>query len=123
LLADYILVDEQPIRLTALAEGRTESPSTLPLEGDLGSYFDIDRPAAYQTLVGGNKVGLNVLPPLDVKPGDKICILGGLQTPIVLRSKRSRYGLVGECYVDGFMDAEACQSLDVNTDLRTFEIE
>jgi hypothetical protein len=37
----------------------------------------------------------------DVRVGDKICILYGMQTPVVLRSVGSYYTLVGETFVSG----------------------
>jgi Heterokaryon incompatibility protein (HET) len=56
--------------------------------------------------------GFMGLVPRSAKPGDKVCILLGAETPFVLRSKaRERnemvqYELIGEAYVHGIMDGE-----------------
>ena len=49
------------------------------------------------------------LAPTASKPGDEICILLGCQSPLVLRPCGSKYyQVVGECYIDGFMEGAAC---------------
>ena len=49
------------------------------------------------------------LAPIATKPGDQVCILLGCQTPLILRPCRIYgYKVVGECYIDGFMDGAAC---------------
>ena len=49
------------------------------------------------------------LAPIDTKPGDQVCILLGCQLPLVLRPCGDGYHkVVGECYIDGFMDGAAC---------------
>ena len=47
--------------------------------------------------------------PLETMPGDLICIVFGCSVPVVLRKmvESDCYMLVGECYLHGFMDAEA----------------
>jgi len=45
-------------------------------------------------------------------PGDEIWILGGADTPMVLRRQsKGRYRLVGEVYVHGVMHGEAVASI------------
>lgn len=46
--------------------------------------------------------------PQDTQPGDFICVLFGCSVPVVLRKRiGEEYFFVGECYLHGFMDAEA----------------
>jgi hypothetical protein len=49
--------------------------------------------------------------PETMQPGDRVHILLGCSVPVVLRwlGDTSYYHLVGECYVDGVMDGEACR--------------
>ncbi|KAI1735821.1 heterokaryon incompatibility protein-domain-containing protein [Xylaria scruposa] len=43
-----------------------------------------------------------------MNPGDIICVPLGCKTPIILRSEgNNEYGLVGDAYVDGYMNGEA----------------
>ena len=52
------------------------------------------------------------LAPIATKPDDEICILLGCQTPMVLRPCGDEYHkVVGECYIDGFMEGTACLGL------------
>ena len=49
------------------------------------------------------------LAPIATKPGDQVCILLGCRTPLVLRPCGDGYHkVVGECYIDGFMEGAAC---------------
>ena len=49
------------------------------------------------------------LAPIATKPGDQVCILLGCQAPLVLRPCGDGYHkVVGECYIDGFMEGAAC---------------
>ncbi len=49
------------------------------------------------------------LAPTATKPGDEVCILLGCRTPLVLRRcEDGHHKVVGECYIDGFMDGKAC---------------
>jgi hypothetical protein len=53
------------------------------------------------------------LGPLDMKFGDKICLLFGGSVPYVVRPiKRHIFQLVGECFVHGVMDGEVLQKSD-----------
>lgn len=44
------------------------------------------------------------LGPWRVRPGDFVCLLGGGETPFVLRATDGHHELVGEVYVHGIMD-------------------
>lgn len=43
----------------------------------------------------------------ELKVGDKIAILPGCSTPLVIRQVGDKFEVVGEAYVQGFMDGEA----------------
>jgi len=43
----------------------------------------------------------------ELRVGDKIAIVFGCSTPLVIRPKGGQYEVVGEAYVQGFMDGEA----------------
>ncbi|KAI4281776.1 MAG: hypothetical protein L6R38_003431 [Xanthoria sp. 2 TBL-2021] len=49
------------------------------------------------------------LAPRATKPGDKICVILGCSSPLVLRSDDNGFShkVVGECYLDGIMTGEA----------------
>jgi hypothetical protein len=54
--------------------------------------------------------GLIGLAPTATRPGDLICVLLGCASPLLLRpagAENAQYQVVGECYVDGIMKAEA----------------
>ena len=46
--------------------------------------------------------------PQDAQTGDLICVLFGCSVPVVIRKRAGEeYQFIGECYLHGFMDAEA----------------
>ncbi|ROW04628.1 hypothetical protein VPNG_07397 [Cytospora leucostoma] len=51
--------------------------------------------------------------PVRARKGDVVCVLFGCSVPVALREREGRgadgrvYELIGECYLDGFMDGEA----------------
>jgi hypothetical protein len=45
--------------------------------------------------------------PRETKPGDAIYVLPGCKVPVVVRKMGGQWGLLGECYVHGFMNGEA----------------
>ncbi|KAE9372389.1 hypothetical protein N431DRAFT_408603 [Stipitochalara longipes BDJ] len=47
--------------------------------------------------------------PPTIDEGDIVCVLYGCSVPVILRKLQDQesYAFVGECYLDGFMDAEA----------------
>jgi hypothetical protein len=47
--------------------------------------------------------------PEQAQQGDLVCVLFGCSVPVVLRKRQeeNRYTFIGECYLHGFMDAEA----------------
>ena len=49
------------------------------------------------------------LAPIATKPGDEVCILLGCKAPLVIRPcGDGSHKVVGECYIDGFMDGAPC---------------
>jgi hypothetical protein len=75
-------------------------------------FFDYNRAAHLHswnwrlfTTVSGH-VGIG---PSPCQPGDKVVVIFGCASPLVLRSMGSHYELVGECYVHGIMHGEAVQ--------------
>ena len=49
------------------------------------------------------------LAPTAIKPGDHVCVILGCQSPFVLRPcGDGSHKVVGECYIDGFMESAAC---------------
>ncbi|KAL9017151.1 MAG: hypothetical protein Q9185_005508 [Variospora sp. 1 TL-2023] len=51
--------------------------------------------------------------PFDAKPGDRICLLFGGQTPYVVRRQGRGYRLIGEAYLHGVMDGEVLSTPDI----------
>jgi hypothetical protein len=55
------------------------------------------------------KVGLG---PDTLRADDHICVMAGGSVPFVIREiGNDRFSLIGEAYVQGLMDGEACQEL------------
>lgn len=48
---------------------------------------------------------------IELRIGDKIAIVFGCSTPLVIRPKENQFEVVGEAYVQGFMDGEALDLL------------
>ncbi|KAK1750076.1 heterokaryon incompatibility protein-domain-containing protein [Echria macrotheca] len=76
---------------------------------------------------GSNRATITGLVPQTARIGDKICILYGCSVPVLLRKQIHSSGnswhweLIGEAYVDGFMDGEAIRRLSPAT-LRSLEV-
>jgi hypothetical protein len=63
------------------------------------------------------------LGPMSCRPGDKICVILGCCTPIILRKFEDHFEVVGECYLHGIMHGEAMVDLDAGKyELQDFEI-
>ncbi|KAF5257114.1 hypothetical protein FOXYS1_12378 [Fusarium oxysporum] len=52
--------------------------------------------------------------PVDMKIGDKLCVLFGAEVPFVLRPKGDGYEVIGECYVYDLMHGEVLEKLAAN---------
>lgn len=69
------------------------------------------------------KQGYSGIGPIGAKDKDLVCVLFGLNCPIVLRRVKEHYVLVGPCYVLGLMDGEAIGFVEKGeTELSDFEI-
>jgi hypothetical protein len=69
--------------------------------------------------------GMLGMAPIKAKKGDIICVLFGCSVPLLLRQRHSQeeYEFIGECYLDGYMNGEALDSMEAESDsLRTFRI-
>ena len=63
------------------------------------------------------------LGPLTSRPGDKICVILGCCTPVLLREIDGHFEVVGECYLHGIMHGEAMIDFDAGKyELKDFEI-
>ncbi|KAF5649817.1 Het6 heterokaryon incompatibility protein [Fusarium tjaetaba] len=54
--------------------------------------------------------------PVDMKIGDKLCVLFGAEVPFLLRPKGDGYLVVGECYVYDLMHGEVLEKLAADPD-------
>ena len=65
--------------------------------------LNLERRASFQTRNGHIGIG-----PRSIRAGDQACILLGCDTLLILRPNDAQtYKVVGECYIDGFMEGEA----------------
>jgi hypothetical protein len=70
-----------------------------------------------------SQTGVVGLSPWNAAVGDVICVLLGCRFPVILRPVEGKYILVGEAYVDGFMNGEAMALLEEGRfKLETFQI-
>ncbi|KAL3420136.1 hypothetical protein PVAG01_08635 [Phlyctema vagabunda] len=56
--------------------------------------------------------GIVGLAPWTAEEGDIICVLHGCRFPVVLRKEADHFILIGEAYIDGFIDGEALRGAD-----------
>ena len=79
-----------------------------------------------QRLLFTTEKGCIGLAPYTAEVGDKVCLLKGAQFPIILRSEKKHWVLVGESYIHGIMDGEGWREMmsEQNTECRkqTFNI-
>jgi len=83
---------------------------TIPTTAGTFDFFDFNRashPHSWSWRFFTTMSGYVGIGPNTCQPGDKVVILFGCASPLVLRSIGSRYQLVGECYVHGIMHGEA----------------
>ena len=58
------------------------------------------------------ETGYMGLGPAMMQTGDKVCIVFGCRTPMLLREAGDAYHFVGECYVHGMMMGEMMAELE-----------
>lgn len=103
--------DRIPHYAQYLMRGLPDSEKSSDIQGlaETGDCTEFQR-AAY--VMGPHKRfcvtarGYYVLGPDLVMPGDTLCILFGMRTPIILRPKGSEWVVVGECFSCGLMFGE-----------------
>ena len=61
--------------------------------------------------------------PATAEPGDAVCILFGSQTPMVLREEGDHWLFVGQAYIQGIMDGEALEGVNIEHGSRLFDID
>lgn len=88
--------------------------------------FCSDYILAMQDAKAGRRVALTekryfAMIPSDAEVGDHICVFLGAQVPFVLRQTGAGFRLVGDCFVQGFMDGEIMRHVDQGqAELRDF---
>ncbi|KAK3385149.1 heterokaryon incompatibility protein-domain-containing protein [Podospora didyma] len=84
---------------------------------DLYLWIDImtGQNSVFMTGGGFSGVGARLL-----EGGDKICMVPGMKTPVLLRPYRQHFQLVGTCFVNGLMDGEAVRE-DMDTRLSSLK--
>lgn len=66
--------------------------------------------------------GRPVLAPNHARAGDLVCILFDCPVPIILRRVNDHYVLIGECYVDDFLNGDGFDQLEKHTNEVRFNI-
>ncbi|KAE9374405.1 hypothetical protein N431DRAFT_405034 [Stipitochalara longipes BDJ] len=75
-------------------------------------FFDFNRaspPHSWSWRLFTTKSGYVGIGPNTCQPGDKVVVIFGCASPLVLHPLNSHYQLVGECYVHGIMHGETVQ--------------
>lgn len=86
---------------------RRMSDKSLPLPESYDSFLNLTRFSMNGRSLIVTTDGCPGLAPENTKPGDKICVILGCPSPLILREETpSHYAIVGECYVDGIMNGE-----------------
>jgi hypothetical protein len=134
-LSDQLLSDSDMLRLDPPSRSSTMASSVTSLleeeEEMLGSDEEKTRLSA--VLEAGltmnrrrfflSSSGLVGLAPWNAADGDVVCVLLGCRSPVVLRRQEDHYILIGEAYLDEYMNGEAIIGLrDGEFMLGTFEI-
>jgi Heterokaryon incompatibility protein (HET) len=81
------------------------------VHGSLGTMFSIKTGRCYFISI----TGFIGLAPDISKEGDLICILFGCSIPVILRKEGTECILVGESYIDGFMQGEGMKEFEKGT--------
>lgn len=133
-LSSSMLVDEDVLQIEPPPMASlSNSVTSLVDENDEVEYGEWDKEQRSVTITASNtmnrrrlfvsKAGILGLAPWDAAEGDVICVLPGCRFPVVLRAIEGKYVLIGETYVDGFMEGEAMIMLNQGKfGLETFQI-
>lgn len=97
---------ERAVEYTA-SYWRRMSDNSLPLPESCDPFLNLTRVSMNGRSLIVTTDGCPGLAPENTKPGDKICVILGCPSPLILREETpSHYAIVGECYVDGIMNGE-----------------
>ena len=81
---------------------------TVSKDSRRSNYFGFVRVAITGRVLFTTCDGAMGLAPRVAMPGDEVCVLLGCRTPLILRPNAAEcYQVVGECYIDGYMDGAA----------------
>jgi hypothetical protein len=107
------LVEEDEVGVEDVEEGEKERLSAV-LEAGL---------MMNQRRLFLSRSGFVGLAPWTAANGDIVCVLLGCRSPVVLRREKGHYVLIGEVYIDEYMNGEAMVGLrDGESVLEMFEI-
>ena len=103
---DYLSFESTRSYMSHILETTYEAP--LRYSDDIVNWYGMVNTMLVGRLLFTTNDGYIGLAPKATKPDDQVCILLGCQTPLVLRPNGAwGYEVVGECYIDGFMDGAA----------------
>ena len=103
---DYSNFESTRNYMSHMLETTYEAPLRYPVE--ISNWYGIVSIMLVGRLLFTTNDGYIGLAPKATKLDDQICILLGCRTPLVLRPNGAwGYEVVGECYIDGFMDGAA----------------
>jgi len=136
-LSDQLLSDSDMLRLDPPSRSSTMASSVASLvEEDEVGVEDVEegeKERLSAVLEAGlmmnqrrlflSRSGFVGLAPWTAANGDIVCVLLGCRSPVVLRREKGHYVLIGEVYIDEYMNGEAMVGLrDGESVLETFEI-
>ncbi|KAF9769237.1 hypothetical protein IL306_013371 [Fusarium sp. DS 682] len=116
----WVMTDLIALRDVIKPEGndmtQSEYLNELAVDGNSRRYINAAGPLRcyyrlFKTESGDFGVG-----PVDMKIGDKLCVLFGAEVPFLLRPQREGYSVVGECYVHDLMHGEVLDKLAADPD-------
>jgi hypothetical protein len=134
-LSDSMLVDEDVLRIdTTTYTSLSGSVSSLAEENGEADDDVVDDKEQRAVIINAaltmnrrrmfiSRTGVVGLAPWNTAVGDLVCVLLGCRFPVILRPRQGNFLLVGEAYVEGFMNGEAIAAQDdKKVHLRTFQI-
>jgi hypothetical protein len=136
-LSDRLLSDSDMLRLDQPSRSSTMASSVVSLleeeEEGLVGEDEVEKERLSAVLEAGlmmnrrrfflSKAGFVGAAPWNSKEGDVVCVLLGCSYPVILRREDDHYVLIGEAYIDDFMNGNAIDGLENGEFvLGTFEI-
>lgn len=95
-----------PIPLAKVKPAIERSPEYMKLIGKASSTWS-EQGRSVCVTVGGKFL----LGPAEAQPGDRVCVVGGASSPLILRENGDTYSLVGDSYVHGLVDEITADSM------------